>query len=400
MTQRLTQAFVDARVADGRDRIVFDSQLSGLGLRITPTGKKIFVAQARVAGRKRRITVGYAPDMLLSKARLEALQTLAAMRSGIDPTADRKARLRAAAAQTITIRQLSERWLAEFVVPKLKPRSASDYKELLTRRILPAVGNLTVGEIDRGHIERLHLDLKSTPRRGNYAVTVLRALLNFAVRHGLRPNNPAAGIKLYRENKRERFLSEAEIGAAAEGIAEAENRGVIGPFAAAGLRLALFTGARSGEITSIQWNHVDWQRRLIRLPDSKTNEPRTIHLSDAAVEVLRSTPHVGPFVVAGMKRGVPYRNLTHAWGRARKYAGLDDVRLHDLRHSYASLAAGRGVSLYTIGKLLGHKDPVSTQRYAHLARDAVQAVNDELGAVMQAAIRKPRSKVVGIRGRR
>ena len=400
MNQRLTQAFVDGQVADGSDRIVFDSQLPGLGLRITPTGKKIFVAQARVAGRKRRITVGYAPDMSLSNARLEALQTLAAMRSGIDPTADRRARLRAAAAKTITIREWSERWLAEFVIPKLKPRTASDYKELLTRRILPAVGNLTVAEIDHGHIERLHLDLKSTPRRGNYAVTVLRALLNFAVRHGLRPNNPAAGIKLYRENKRERFLSEVEIGAAADGITEAENRGVIGPFAAAGLRLALFTGARSGEITSIQWNHVDWQRRLIRLPDSKTNEPRTIHLSDAAVEVLRNTPHVGPFVVAGMKRGVPYRNLTHAWGRARKYAGLDDVRLHDLRHSYASLAAGRGVSLYTIGKLLGHKDPVSTQRYAHLAREVVQAVNDDLGAAMQAAIRKPRSKVVGIRGRR
>ena len=174
------------------------------------------------------------------------------MRSGIDPTADRRARLRAAAAKTITIREWSERWLAEFVIPKLKPRTASDYKELLTRRILPAVGNLTVAEIDHGHIERLHLDLKSTPRRGNYAVTVLRALLNFAVRHGLRPNNPAAGIKLYRENKRERFLSEVEIGAAADGITEAENRGVIGPFAAAGLRLALFTGARSGEITSIQ----------------------------------------------------------------------------------------------------------------------------------------------------
>ena len=166
------------------------------------------------------------------------------------------------------------------------------------------------------------------------------------------------------------------------------------------MRLALFTGARSGEITSIQWDHVDWQRRLIRLPDSKNNEPRTIHLSDSAMEVLRNIPHVGPFVVAGMKRGVPYKNLTHAWGRARKYAGLDDVRLHDLRHSYASLAAGRGVSLYTIGKLLGHKDPVSTQRYAHLARDAVQAVNDELGAAMQAAIRKPRTKVVSIRGRR
>ena len=94
-----------------------------------------------------------------------------------------------------------------------------------------------------------------------------------------------------------------------------------------------------------------------------------------------------------MKRGVPYKNLTHAWARARKYAGLDDVRLHDLRHSYASLAAGRGVSLYTIGKLLGHKDPVSTQRYAHLARDIVQSASDEIGEAMQAAIRKPRSKV-------
>jgi integrase len=397
VTQRLTQAFVDAQAASGRDRIVFDSQLPGLGLRITPTGTKIFVAQTRVAGRKRRITIGYAPEMSLSNARAEALQMLAAMRGGVDPTADRKARLRAAAAKTITIRELSERWMTEFVIPKLKPRTVSDYKQLLSGRILPALGNLTVAEIDRGHVERLHLDLKSTPRRGNYAVTVLRALLNFAVRHGLRPANPAAGIKLYRENKRERFLSESEIGAAADGITEAEGLGVIGPFAAAGLRLALFTGARSGEITSIQWNHVDWQRRLIRLPDSKTNEPRTIHLSDAAIEVLRNTPHVGPFVVAGMKRGVPYRNLTHAWGRTRKYAGLDDVRLHDLRHSYASLAAGRGVSLYTIGKLLGHKDPVSTQRYAHLARDAVQAVNDELGAVMQAAIGKSRSNVLKLR---
>jgi integrase len=402
MTQRLTQAFVDSQVANGRDHIIFDSQLPGLGLRITLTGKRIFLVQARVARKKRRITLGYPPDMSLSQARSEALQTLAAMRGGVDPTAERKARLRASAAKTVTVKDLSDRWLTEFVVPKLKPRTVLDYRQLLSGRVLPALGNLTVVEIDRAHIERLHLDLKNTPRRANYAVTVVRALLSFAVRHGLRTNNPAAGIKLYRENKRERFLSEAEIGAAADGISRAEAAGTIGPFAAAGLRLALFTGARSGEITSIKWDYIDFERRLIRLPDSKNNEPRTIHLSDSAVEVLRNTPHAGPFVVAGMKRGVPYKNLTHAWARARKYAGLDDVRLHDLRHSYASLAAGRGVSLYTIGKLLGHKDPVSTQRYAHLARDAVQAVNDELGTAMQAAIdnnKKPRSKVLKLRER-
>jgi integrase len=388
VTQRLTQAFVDCQAADGRDRIIFDSQLPGLGLRITPTGAKIFVAQARISGRKRRITIGYADTTSLAKARADALQTLAAMRGGVDPTADRKARLRAAAAGSVTIGELSERWMAEFVIPKLKPRTVSDYKQLLALHILPALGNLTVAEIDREHVERRHLDMKNTPRRANYTVATMKALLGFAVRRGLRPNNPASGIQPYRENKRERFLTEAEIAAAADAITVAEGDGVIGPFAAAGLRLALFTGARSGEITAFKWDYVDWERRLIRLPDSKNNEPRTIHLSDAAIEVLRNTPHVGPFVVAGTKHAEPYKSLSHAWGRARKYAGLNDVRLHDLRHSYASLAAGRGVSLHMIGKILGHRDPATTQRYAHLARDAVQMVNDELGAAMQAAIAK------------
>jgi integrase len=241
--------------------------------------------------------------------------------------------------------------------------------------------------------------MKAKPRRANYAVAVVRALLSFAVKHGLRSANPATGIRLYRENKRERFLSEAEIAAASDAIDKAEACGTVGPHAAAGLRLALLTGARSGEITSIRWEHIDWDRRLVRLPDSKNNEPRTIHLSASAVDVLRKLPLVSPFVIAGMKRDAPYRNLTLAWGRARKFAGLDDVRLHDLRHSYASIAAGRGVSLYTIGKLLGHRDAASTQRYAHLARDVVQQTNDEIGAAMMAAIRKPRSKVVKLRGR-
>jgi integrase len=320
------------------------------------------------------------------------------MRGGVDPTADQKARLRAAAARSVTVHDFSARWLAEHVFPKLKPRTAQGYKEILARHILPALGNLTVAAIDREQIERLHLAMTETPRTANQAIAIVRALLGFAVQHGLKPSNPAAGIKAYRENKRERFLSEAEIGAAADAITQAESRG-IGPFAAAGLRLALFTGARSGEIPSIQWDHIDWERRLIRLPDSKTNEPRTINLSDAAIEVLRSIPHVGPYVVAGRKYGSSYRSLSRAWHIAREYAGLSDVRLHDLRHSFASIAAGQGLSLYTIGKLLGHRNPKTTARYAHLARDVVQSANDEIGAVMQAAIRKPRSKVVRLRGR-
>ncbi len=382
MTQRLTQAFVDAQAADGRDRIIFDSQLSGFGLRITPTGNKIFMAQARIGGRKRRVTVGFASSMSLSKARAEALQTLAAMRSGVDPTADRRAR----SSKGITIRELSERWLAEYVVPKLKPRTQYDYKQLLAAHILPALGNLTVAQIERQHIERMHIAMSKIPRRANYAVAITRALLSFAVRHGLRAANPAHGLRLYRERPHERFLSETEISAAANGIARAEQEGVIGPLAAAGLRLALFTGARRGEIAAFKWHHIDWERRLIRLPDSKNNAPRTVHLSDAALEVLRTAPRISEFIIAGRRGG--YSSLTRAWGKARKYARLDDVRLHDLRHSYAALAAGRGVSLHVISKLLGHRDVKTTQRYAHLARDVVQSVNDDLGAAMQAAIGK------------
>ena len=204
------------------------------------------------------------------------------------------------------------------------------------------------------------------------------------------------GVEFFRENARERFLSEAEIGAAAEGIEQAEREGVIGPHAAAGLRLALFTGARSGEIVAIQWSFIDWNRKQVRLPDSKTNTPRTIHLGDAAIEVLKTLPRVGPFVIAGAKPGEAYKNLTRAWGTARVYAGLDDVRLHDLRHSYASLAAGRGVSLQMIGKLLGHKVAATTMRYAHLARDQVATINDELDAAMTAAIEKRPARAANV----
>ena len=326
MTQRLTQAFVDAQVANGRDRIVFDTQVSGLGMRVTLAGLRIWVAQARVGGRKRRLTVGYAPDMSLSKARAEALQTLAAMRSGVDPTHERKTRQRAAAARTISVRELADRWMADVVRPKLKPRTILDYEQILAKHILPALGRYTVAEVGREHIERLHLDMKDTPRRANYTIAVVRSLFSFATRRELRApgNNPAASIKMYREHQRERFLNEAEMAKAAEATAEAERVGKIGPFAAAGLRLCLFTGARSGEITAIKWEHIDWEHRLIRLPDSKTNEPRTIHLSDAAIEVLRKVPHVGPFVISG-RWGKSFKTLTRAWIIARAYGGLQDV---------------------------------------------------------------------------
>jgi integrase len=237
-----------------------------------------------------------------------------------------------------------------------------------------------------------------TPRLANFAIATIKTIINFGIDLGLRPpaSNPARRIKLYRDRVVERFLSEAEIAKAAEGITAAERAGKIGPHAAAGLRLALFTGARRAEIEAARWDQADWQRKIIRLPDSKNNRPRTIHLSEGALEVLRGLPRTSPYIIAGAKPGEAYKNLTRAWIVAREYAGLRDVRLHDLRHSFASLAAGRGVSLLMIGKLLGHAVPQSTARYAHLAVDAASAVNEEIGTAISAAIAKGQPKTAHV----
>jgi len=390
MRGKFTDGLIEALPIDGHDRLMFDPGTEGFGVRVTPRGAKIFIAQARHAGRPRRISVGQFPAVSVAKARQLARDALADLRAGKDPKTEKSVRERELASGRLTVAEFADAWLAEHVEKKLKPRTAADYRQIVEQKIKPALGNALLAGVDKADVIELHESMAATKRRANYVVRTLGALMSYAEDKGKRPpnSNPARRIKMYREGRHERFLSEAEIGRAADAIAQAEREGKIGPHAAAGLRLALFTGARSGEVTGLQWKHVYWDRRIAQLPDSKTNEPRTIHLSDAAMAVLQALPRVGKFVVAGAKDGEPFKNLTRSWIVTRAYAGLQDVRLHDLRHSYASLAAGRGVSLQMIGKLLGHKVAATTQRYAHLARDAAAAVNDELGAAMTAAIEK------------
>ena len=408
-TLRLTESAIEALRADGRDRIVFDALQPGFGVRITPAGTKIFIAQARVGGRPRRIAIGRHPDKKVADARAEARGALQDMRAGRDPKIEKADRARSVEAGLTTLAAFAERWLDEYVRPKLKPRTTADYEKLVEQKIKPALGHLILARVAKDDILRFHATMKATPRRANYTVRTVGALMTYAEDCRLRPQqtNPCRRIKMYPERLRERFMDEAEIGRAAEAIAGAEREGVIGPHAAAGLRLALLTGARSGEVTAIRWVHVDWERRQIRLPDS--NEPgrktgaRTIYLNEPAIEVLKTVPRVGPFVVAGAKPGEPYQNLGRAWIVVRGRAGLDDVRLHDVRHSYASMAAAKGHSLPMIGKLLGHKVAATTQRYAHLARDVVSDVADEIGAAMTAAFEKkspPPANVVKLRRRK
>ena len=313
-----------------------------------------------------------------------------------------------AEAGQLTVAEFAAEWLEKHVRKMLRARTASDYASIVAKRINPAIGHILMAEVTKADVIDMHESMASTPRRANYVTRVIGSLMTYAEDKNKRPQNtnPARGVKMYTEGKSERFMSEAEIGRAAEAIKVCERSGAITPHAAAGLRLALLTGARSGEITAAQWSQIDWERKFIRLPTGKTGA-RTIYLNDAAVVVLRGLPRVGPYIVAGRKKGhkakggqsdeiEAYKNLGRSWIVVRARAGLNDVRLHDLRHSYASIAAAKGHSLPMIGQLLGHRVAATTQRYAHLTRDAVSSVSDELGEVLQAAIdrKQPAANVV------
>jgi integrase len=395
MRARLTESAIAGLAPSDRDQFIFDSQLSGFGYRLTPAGRGIFFI-----GKPRR-TVGYHPELKAVQAREKARQMLVDLRQGRDPAAEAEARAKAVEAGDMTVAQLAEKWLADYVKPKLKPRTLKDYEYLLAHNIKPTLGHLLVSQISRDDVVRWHVDMARTPRRANYALRTLSGLMGFGIDLKLRPpaDNPCRRIPLYRERPRERFLSELEIGAAAEAIEEAERQGIIGPYAAAGLRLCLLTGCRQGEILAAEWEHVNWSQRIIRLPDSKTNIPRTIHLSDAALEVLRSLPRSGPYIIAGALKGEPFKNLSRSWIVARALRGLNDVRLHDLRHSFASLGINNGISLEMIGKLLGHRHVATTKRYAHIEKSVAAAVNDQIGAVMATAIEKkaPSGRVIKLR---
>jgi integrase len=378
MTTRITEAAaaaLQAKHAD-RDEFLFDTLVSGYVLRRTPAGVVIHLVVVRSGGRKMRVTIGRWPETRTTEARELARLAIADIRNGRDPVLERRARQRAAAANGVTIADYAEKWI-EHVRLKRKPKTAREYDALLRNHILPALGHRTVAELRQDDVEVLHVKLKATPRQANCAINVLGTMLLHAVKAGLRGDNPCREIVRYRERVVERFLSPREFATAVEAIDKAVADKAISLRAGAGLKLALYTGARRSEIRAARWSDVDWSRSLIRLADSKTNAPRTIHLNAAAVEVLHSLPRDGLHVVGG---GAAF--LNSAWSVVRTRCGLRDVRLHDLRHSFASAALAAGVPLAMVGKLLGHKRASTTERYGHLAADDAAAANEVVGAAL------------------
>jgi integrase len=367
---------------------------NGFGVKATDGGAKVYVVSYRTGRRKRRYTIGrhgapWTPD----SARKEANRLLALVAAGVDPMAA-KATARGAA----TVRELTERFMTEHVAAKRKPSTARLYRGLLDRIILPALGGRTITDVTRADVAALHHRRRATPIDANRALLLVSKLMNFAERLGLRPDgsNPARHVERFRERRRERYLTTAEfqrlgdalataaVGVALPGHAEPA---ALSPTALAAIKLLIFTGARRGEILSLRWEHVDLEHGCLRLPDSKTGA-KLVMLNAPAAAVLAGLPHVekNPYVLPGVRRGQHLVNVTETWHIVRDLAGLKDVRLHDLRHSHASVGAEAGLSLPMIGALLGHTQAQTTKRYAHLAADPVKAASELVGSRIAAAM--------------
>jgi integrase len=374
---KLTKRSVEALKLRTSNYIAFDAELPGFGVRVMPRGKRFFLVQYRRHGRTRRVMLGQFGPLTAEVARRRALMLLAQARSGeSDPAVDRDS-LR----QSLTVEQLGARFLREHVAVRCKSTFQSEYRRSVELFINPFLGKQRIRSVTTADVAELHGSLSHIPYQANRILGVLSKMMNLAGIWGLRDrhSNPCEDIERYPEHKRERFLSLKEVEALGRALDAADSNGNEGKYACTAFRLLLLTGCRLTEIQKLRWEHVYLDEGELRLPDSKTGA-KTIHLGTAAIALLRALARVerNPFVIAGKNSGSHLTDLQRPWRRIRSAAGLDEVRIHDLRHTFASggLAVGEGLSM--IGKLLGHSQMQTTARYAHLAADSVKQAADKI----------------------
>ena len=367
----ISRRTVEALPVGEREVVVWDHELSGFGVRVYPSGTKVYMVQTRSGGKSRRVTIGRHGVLSAEQARRKAAQVIASIKSGGEP-----ARPQSWPDAGPTIAEVADRYLKEHVTVRCKPSTARACRYTLDRYLLPVFGARPLGTIGREEVAALQYRLHKTPIMSNRVIDMLSRLFNTAEAWGIAPEggNPCRFVQKYKERSCERFLSEEEFCRLGRVLDEVKAEGRVSANAVAAIRLLMLTGCRRGEIVTLRWEDVDLEAGELRLRDAKTG-PRQVALSPAAVRVLSAIPRVvdTPWVIAGRKPGTRLANLNASWLVVRARAGLDDVRLHDLRHSFASRALALGESLSMIGKLLGHRKVQTTARYAHLAQDSVKA---------------------------
>lgn len=414
---RITKRTVDAMRPAAVNTFLWDTELRGFGVKCTPAGRRVYVVQYRTVGGRRgvtkRLTLGEHGALAPEYARTLARGVLAEVAGGGDPAAERAEQKRAP-----TVAELAPSYLDE-VRAKKKPTTAYEYARLVTGAVVPALGRLRVADVSRRDVAKLHRAWAERPVAANRLLQLLGAFFAWCERQGYREEgaNPARGVEHYRETARERYLSAEELARLGRALMIAERDGLppalkhrkhpkseqtakhrpksadtpkrANPFGVAAIRFLALSGFREQEALSLRWDAIDVGRGIVTLEQSKTG--RSIRtLGAPALELLDDLPRLegSPYVFPGAKSGAPLKEIKRLWESVREAAQLTDVRLHDLRHSFASVAVSGGASLPLVGALLGHRVFTTTQRYAHLADDPRKRVADETASTIAAALRR------------
>ena len=405
---KLTKRVVDSAAPDpsGKQLIIWDSEVKGFALRVTPAGAKSYVLNYRTAeGRERRYTIGkHGSPWTCEGAREKAVDLLRDIAEGRDPMEDKRE-----AREAKTIAELAELYLGpdgKAARPEKKDSSWKRDECSIRCHIVPLLGRKVAKSLTATDVERFQADVaagkskadRKTGFRGRAIVTggkgtaartvaALSSMLEFGVSRKLLPSNPAKGVKLFKGEKKERFLTNTEVSALAAGMTTLEDLGMLSPTMAAAVKLLLLTGCRKSEITTLRWDYVDLEGGRLNLPDSKTGA-RAVPLPAAASLIIADLPRHSEWVLPSNRTDGPIIGLQKAWEMVREWCGIGtETRLHDLRHSFASFAVSDGASLYLVGKQLGHAQSRTTERYAHLADDPVKAVADRTAGRIAAAMR-------------
>ena len=417
MPERLSETLVRKALPPAQGQaMIWDAEVKGFGLRVTPGGAKSFVLDYRAEGRQRRITIGAHPDWTVAAAREAAKTMKRDVDHGHDPMGERQAQREAP-----TVQELWERYEREHL-PQKSARSQVDERIMWQKIILPRFGKMKLASITHDDVDALHRDIttiRGTPVRANRTVEVLRKAFNLAIRWRWREDNPASGVRRNPEEKRNRYLNKGEIAALARALNDHSES-----MSANAIKLLMLTGARRGEVLSATWEMFDLENGVWTKPSAHTKQ-RKLHrvpLSGPALQLLKDmnaaakakaeadgTP-LNPFVFPGAD-GKPLTDIKRTWVSVCRKAGLatqaekkgrdgkpmkgkdgkptmvwqPTVRIHDIRHSFASILVSAGASLPLIGQMLGHTQVQTTQRYAHLFDDPLRKAAETVGAYVLAA---------------
>ena len=379
-TLRLTIRSIAALPVTGRDAFHWDRDLAGFGVRVQRNGRKVYVVQSRGPAGLKRVTLGPVAGEALDKRRREAAGIIDRVKSGLDPIPPEPE-------PDPTVADLAARCMRAYVKVHCKPKTEQLYRTAIDKHIVPALGDMPVKDVRSKHVIELHDRLRDTPAMANQVVAMLSRMFSLAATWDLVPHgrNPCTRVRHYREAPRERFLSPDEYRSVGAALREAEADGSMWPPAIAAIRLLMLTGCRKSEILTLRWDDVDRTAGEFRLRDGKQG-PRMVALTTPVLMVLDGIERVAgnPWVIRSKKPDAHLPDLAYYWNRIQARAGLEGVRIHDLRHSHASEALALGESLSMIGKLLGHTKVATTARYAHLVQDAEKAAaartGDSIGA--------------------